>query len=452
MSERAPVAITMNGVALQAEPGQTILDAARGRGIEIPTLCHHPALEAYGGCRLCMVEIASGKRRRLVTSCNYEVQDGLEIQTDSERVRRSRALTLELLLSRCPEVESIRKLAAQYGITTPRFPLEKEDCILCGLCVRICRERMGVGAADFVGRGAEIRVDTPYHRGSDVCMLCGACESVCPTHSIRLSTVYGRPLRPQLSEFDQRLRKRSSIYIPFPQALPNAPVIDRANCAHYLQGARGVEACGICAETCPAKAIDYEQKDQTVRLEAGAVVLAPGFCLYDAAQKPELGFTTFPNVVSSLQFERILSASGPYMGRVMRPSDFRTPKRIAFIQCVGSRDSRNTYCSSVCCMYALKEAIIAKEHEQDLLCDVFYMDIRAHGKGFDAYYERAKELGIREEEIRAAIDVGKRVRAGAATKLDQFATTMNSVTADSSEAKNHGCVLHRILKQSSGSS
>jgi heterodisulfide reductase subunit A len=395
MSERQPVTIKLNGAQVEAELGQTILEAAKAKGIEIPTLCHHPALEAHGGCRMCMVEVAQGKRQRLVTSCNYEIREGLEVQTDSERVLKSRRMTLELLLSRCPEVESIRKLAAGYGISQPRFPLEKEDCILCGLCVRICRERMGVGVADFVGRGAEIRVDTPYHRGSEVCLACGACESVCPTHSIRLKTVYERPPVLQFSEFDQSLRQRPTIYIPFPQALPNAPVIDRTNCVHFRQSERGIEACGICAEACPAKAIDYEQADETLQLKAGAVILAPGFCLYDAAQKPELGYTNFPNVVSSLQFERILSASGPYMGRVERPSDFRRPDRVAFIQCVGSRDSANDFCSSVCCMYAIKESIIAKEHEADMSCEVFYMDIRAHGKGFDSYYERAKELGIR---------------------------------------------------------
>jgi heterodisulfide reductase subunit A len=390
-----PLTFSLNGVQVEAQAGQTILEAARAKGVVIPTLCHHPALEAYGGCRLCMVEITQGKRKRLVTSCNYEVREGLEVQSDSERVHKSRRMSLELLLARCPEVQSIRELAGKYGVQTPRFPLEKEDCILCGLCVRICRERMGPGVADFVGRGADIKVDTPYHRGSEVCLECGACESVCPTHSIRLKTVYEVPPVEQLSEFDQRLRQRPTIYIPFPQALPNAPVLDRTNCVRFRQAERGVEACGICAEACPVKAIDYNQTDQTVSIEAGAVILAPGFCAYDPAGRPGLHAYAFPNVVSSLQFERILSASGPYMGRVQRPSDFRKPERIAFIQCVGSRDEQHNYCSSVCCMYAIKEAIIAKEHEADLACEVFYMDVRAHGKGFDAYYERAKELGIR---------------------------------------------------------
>jgi heterodisulfide reductase subunit A len=222
-----------------------------------------------------------------------------------------------------------------------------------------------------------------------VCISCGACELVCPANSIRLKTVYEKPLQPLLSEFEMDLKKRPSIYIPFPQALPNVPVIDRSNCVHFKN-----ESCGICSEVCPAGAIDYLQKDEEIIIKAGAVILSPGFCLYDAVQKPDLGFTTFPNVINSMQFERILSASGPFMGNVVRPSDLSKPKRIAFIQCVGSRDSKNDFCSSVCCMYAIKEAIMAKEHEEDILCDIFFMDIRAHGKGFDLFYERAQELGI----------------------------------------------------------
>jgi heterodisulfide reductase subunit A len=109
-----PITFSLNGTQVQAQAGQTILEAARARGVQIPTLCHHPALEAYGGCRLCMVEIAQGRRKRLVTSCNYEVREGLEVQTDSQRVHKSRRMSLELFLARCPEVQSIRELAGQY--------------------------------------------------------------------------------------------------------------------------------------------------------------------------------------------------------------------------------------------------------------------------------------------------------------------------------------------------
>ncbi|UCF97290.1 MAG: FAD-dependent oxidoreductase [Spirochaetaceae bacterium] len=383
--------LRIDGRDIQSQAGQTILSVAREHNIEIPTLCHHPALEPYGACRLCVVEASVGGRKRLVTSCNYEVREGLEIHTNSERVRKSRAMTIELLLSRCPSVERLQTLAAAYGVTQPRFPTEdqEERCILCGLCVRICKEKVGVGAVDFVGRGTDIRVAPPYQRRSEVCLTCGACAYVCPTAAVKLEEISGREPIAQYSEFDMEMRSRSSIYIPYPQALPNVPVIDRENCLHFRTG-----GCKTCESFCPAGAIDYDQEDEVVEIDAGAVILSPGYCLFDAGQKLETGYAWYPNVISSLQFERLLSASGPHAGKIRRPSDLKTPRRIAFVQCVGSRDAERNYCSSVCCMYATKEAIIAKEHEQELDCHIFYMDIRAFGKGFDLYYERAKELGV----------------------------------------------------------
>jgi heterodisulfide reductase subunit A-like polyferredoxin len=161
-------------------------------------------------------------------------------------------------------------------------------------------------------------------------------------------------------------------------------------------------ACGICCDchlcesACQAKAIDYEQKEQTLERKVGAIILAPGYEIFDARIKKELGYGRFENVLTALEFERILSASGPFSGRVLRPHDKQEPKRIAFIQCVGSRDAERDYCSSVCCMYATKEAIIAKEHlGPDLACDIFFMDLRAFSKGFEQYYQRAKDLGVR---------------------------------------------------------
>jgi heterodisulfide reductase subunit A-like polyferredoxin len=153
--------------------------------------------------------------------------------------------------------------------------------------------------------------------------------------------------------------------------------------------------CHMCADACQAGAIDFGMREEHREVNVGAVVLTPGFEPFPAAALPRYGYGRFPNVITALEFERILSASGPYSGHVQRPGDQREPKRIAFIQCVGSRDSQRDYCSGVCCMYATKEALIAKEHVGDgLECDIFFMDLRAFGKGFEAYYERAKSRGV----------------------------------------------------------
>ena len=154
--------------------------------------------------------------------------------------------------------------------------------------------------------------------------------------------------------------------------------------------------CGICADVCEADAIDYTLPPVVEKIEVGAVILSPGFDEFDPALKGRYGYGKYQNVVSSIEFERMLSATGPYSSTVMRPSDGDIPQKIAFIQCVGSRDTDHPYCSSVCCMYATKEAIIAKEHLEGIEATIFYIDIRAFGKGFDAYYERAKnQFGVR---------------------------------------------------------
>ena len=154
--------------------------------------------------------------------------------------------------------------------------------------------------------------------------------------------------------------------------------------------------CELCLAACEAGVIRHEMAPETTQtLEVGAVVLAPGFDVFDAREKPEFGFGRYPNVVSSLQLERLLSASGPNQGEVLRPSDGEHPRSIAFIQCVGSREVAHDYCSSICCMYATKEAMIAKEHQPDLECTIFHIDVRAFGKGFEAYWQRAKDAGVK---------------------------------------------------------
>ena len=163
----------------------TILDAAKQFGIAIPTLCHHPALEPYGSCRLCAVEVEKKGRKRFVTACNYPLEEGLVVETGSEGVLAIRRMILELLAARCPGERRIQDLALEYGVTRPRFLLEDESCILCGLCHRVCGELVGVSAINAQNRGVLRDVDTPYAQLSEDCIACGACALVCPTSSAR---------------------------------------------------------------------------------------------------------------------------------------------------------------------------------------------------------------------------------------------------------------------------
>jgi coenzyme F420-reducing hydrogenase beta subunit len=187
------VTLKIDGVEVKAVEGTAVLDVAKNLGIKIPTLCHHPALSTFGSCRVCSVEITDKRgRKKIVTSCNYPVFEGLVVDTKSEKVRRIRQLLLELLLARCPNVKRIQDLAREYGIEKSSFCVgdPEEDCILCGLCVRVCGELVGVSAINFANRGVEREVTAPYHTISDDCVGCGACAVVCPTDSkkVRVNT------------------------------------------------------------------------------------------------------------------------------------------------------------------------------------------------------------------------------------------------------------------------
>ena len=182
------ITFKLNGNEVQGEEGQYIIQVAEKYGIEIPTLCSHKALEPAGMCRLCTVELFDGRRARFVTACNYPIREGMEVFTDTDAVHQGRKLIVELLLARCPDVPVIIDLAKRYGIQEPRFKKEGDDCILCGLCVRIC-EKMGNSAITLTGRGVEMKVDTPFHTRTEVCMGCGACASVCPTGHIKLEDI-----------------------------------------------------------------------------------------------------------------------------------------------------------------------------------------------------------------------------------------------------------------------
>jgi len=215
----------------------------------------------------------------------------------------------------------------------------------------------------------------PRYVDVEKCTGCGECARVC----VRRTVIP--------SEFEEGLGKRGAIYIPYPQAVPLKATVDPETCLYLKRG-----KCTLaCVEACQPKAIDFDQRPQEVLLDVGAVILAPGYEPYDARKSAEFGFGRYPNVVTSLQFERMLSASGPTGGHIQRPSDGRRPKKIAFLQCIGSRDQNHDYCSSVCCMYATKEAIMAKEHEPETEIQIFMMDMRAFSKGYEEYYHRARE-------------------------------------------------------------
>ena len=395
------VTLIIDDQEVSVEPPASVLEACRARGVEIPTLCYHESLPAYGACRLCLVEIEERGRVQIQASCQYPARDGLIVRTDTERVIRTRRVMAELLLARCPDSAKVQEVAAELGVTESRFPKKNEDCILCGLCVRVCAERMKIGAVDFSGRGNRRKVGPAYDKRSPVCMVCGACKVVCPTEAVDLAEVASREPRPILAQFDAGLIARPSIYIPYQQAIPKVPVIDRETCIYFRRG-QDVDACRSCENFCEAKAIDYTQADELLDVDVGAVVIAPGFELCDHTLRAEYGWGLYPNVISSLQFERILSASGPHQGHVVRPSDGQAPKRIASIQCVGSREDETNYCSSVCCMYAIKHALMVREHLTEVEHTIFFMDLRAFGKGFDAYYQRAQDEGVRFVRARPA--------------------------------------------------
>jgi len=179
------IELRINGLPVSVEEGTTLLEAARFLGFPIPTLCHMDGLTPYGACRLCLVEIGQGERSRLVSSCTYPTEPGLIVRTASSRVLRARKMMIELLLASCPQSKVIQDLASAHGVNQQRFKQEHEDCILCGLCVRMCREQMVAGAIGFRGRGEGRSLGTPFDVKSEACRLCGGCMYVCPACQLR---------------------------------------------------------------------------------------------------------------------------------------------------------------------------------------------------------------------------------------------------------------------------
>jgi heterodisulfide reductase subunit A len=237
------------------------------------------------------------------------------------------------------------------------------------------------------------------------CTGCGECMTKCPAKKIP-------------SEFNEGLGMRTAIYTPFPQAVPNKPVIDRKNCRYYLTG-----KCKVCQKICPTRAIEFDKEDEFITEDVGAIVTATGFNVLKPDFFPEYGYGQYKDVITGLQFERLASASGPTLGEIRRPSDGTVPKKVVFIACAGSRDPAKglPYCSKICCMYTAKHAMLYQHKVHDGESYVFYMDIRAAGKNYDEFTRRAIEEDganyIRGRVARVYEKNGKLVVCGVDTLL-----------------------------------
>jgi heterodisulfide reductase subunit A len=384
MEEKKIVTLKIDGQEVKAERGTPIIKLAEKLGIRIPTLCHWNFLEPYGSCRVCSVEMRRGKRKRLVTACNYPAQQGEEIFTNTDWVIENRKLILELLLARCPEVPIIKCLAEEYGVKETRFEKLYETCIGCGLCVRMCSEIVGANAIGWEGRGVNREICTPFKVDTKACIGCGACAYVCPTGHIRIEPVWERPGEPR--EFF--LGPDSAVYIPTFQAVPKIPVIDPESCIHFKTG-----KCKICETVCEPKAINHKQEERIEEIEVGQILLTTGYDLFDAKKMAEFGYGKLDNVYNSLEVEYMLNSSGPTGGRILLKNG-KEPRAVGIVHCVGSRDTnQHPYCSRVCCMYALKFAHLIKDRSEAEVYQ-FYIDMRAFGKGYEEFYMRVLDEGV----------------------------------------------------------
>jgi len=285
-------------------------------------------------------------------------------------------------------VEETTSIGGNMSMLDKTFPTN--DCSTCMLSPRLVEVARNknitlltmASLLELSGEPGHFQVkvrQAPRFIDPEKCVGCGICAQKCP--------------RSVSDEFNQGLSKRKAAFLRFPQAVPLLYCIDKQNCIYFAKG-----TCKACEKFCQAKAIDFEQKEIIHTLNVGAVILATGFEPAPGNIRPELGYDRSRNVLTSLEFERILAASGPYAGQIRRPSDQAEPRRIAWIQCVGSRDAAvgREYCSSVCCLYATKQAILATEHVKGLEATVIYMDVRTQGKNAERYYMRAeRDHGVR---------------------------------------------------------
>jgi heterodisulfide reductase subunit A len=282
-------------------------------------------------------------------------------------------------------VERSPSIGGRMAQLDKTFPTN--DCAICILAPKMieCAGHKNIHLMTYSeivaveGQAGDFRVKVrkkPRYVNVERCTGCGECVEKCP--------------RRVPDEFNVGLIRRRAIYLPFPQAVPRKMTIDAEYCL-YLTDLKK-DRCRLCEEVCLAGAIDWAQQEEIVELDVGAIVVATGFDPYDVTALKEYGFGMISNVITGLQYERLVSASGPTGGDLSRPSDGKHPHAVAFIQCVGSRDvNYKPYCSSVCCMFATKEAILANEHDPETRSYIFYTDLRAGGKRFQEYIARAKE-------------------------------------------------------------
>ncbi len=274
---------------------------------------------------------------------------------------------------------SIGGVMAQLDKTFPTM-----DCSICILAPKMieCYRHPNITihtqseVVNLEGSVGDFKVKILEHpRSIDTskCTGCGLCSEKCP---VKKPSIY-----------QAGLGQRKAIYIAFPQAVPLIATIDREACLWFTKG-----VCRSCEKVCPSKAIDYEQKEKTIELNVSSIITATGFEQYNPAEIGEYGYGRYKNVLTALEFERLICASGPTGGHINRPSDGKIAHDIAFIQCVGSRTQTTgyPYCSAYCCMYATKEAVLVKEHESSSNVTIFYMDIKTFGKGFQGFVERAQ--------------------------------------------------------------
>ncbi len=382
------VNVKIDGKEVQVPVDTPILKAAEKVGIWIPTMCYNDLIEPYGVCRLCSVEVVRGKRSRVVTSCNYPVREGIVVNTNSEKIKWIRKVIMELMLSRWPNVKVVKDMAQRLGVEAPRFEsLEKDEapdaCILCGLCVNVCRDLVGASILGFANRGIKREVVLPFNEQSDKCIVCGACAQVCPTGHVKMVIEDYKGKKPEFT-----LGPKTAIYVPTMQAMPRVPVIDTESCIHFK-----TDGCETCAKVCEPNAINYKMEDEIVEVDVGQILVATGYGLFDATKMAQYGYGRYDNVYSSLEFEMMLNSTGPTSGKVVLKNG-KEPRAVGIIHCIGSRDTNHhPYCSRVCCMYALKFAHLVHDRT-DAAIYQFYIDMRAFGKGYEEFYSRLLDEGI----------------------------------------------------------